>query len=79
MNKEVINDRLFFILFILVAISIIIGIILLVKIESREYYYFIGNSIGKSNECYTDEYQDYYCLTDYGYVEVDQYYETYNN
>lgn len=79
MKKEVITDRMLFILFILVITTITLSILALVHTNKKEkYYYFVNNSCGLSNDCYTNKNQDHFCLNQfgYGYIQVESYYTT---
>ena len=63
---------------ILVVFGLLVALFTLVYFDEEdkeiEYCYLINNSVGKSNDCYIDEYQNYYCKTNHGYIQVEQYY-----
>lgn len=81
MDIEIKKDRLIFIIIILSIIGITLSILALVDTlnkKEKRYYYFVNNSCGLSNDCYTNKNQDHFCLNQfgYGYIQVESYYTT---
>lgn len=57
-----------------IFILLIIAIIFIAMFNKKGYEYYIGTTIGKSDDCYQTNKTDCFCKTPNGYIKVDGYY-----